>query len=196
MKKRIGILVLMLCLMFPQITVNAEEKDMAKGLTGYVNMILAKTKGGSGEESMSSLKESLEEVIQNIKPEDAQKILDFASEKIQDGSLETKQGIENAIKEGEQKFGVTLTKEQKDLIFSVIEKVKKLGIDPQFIVDQAEEIYKKYSKEIKDEVNQKKQELVEEVQEKVKEEITRSLTDYVSDMVKNVKSFIKGIFKK
>ena len=196
MKKRIGILVLMLCLMLPQITVNAEEKDMAKGLTGYVNMILAKTKGTSGEESMSSLKESLEEVIQNIKPEDAQKILDFASEKIQDGSLETKQGIENAIKEGEQKFGVTLTKEQKDLIFSVIEKVKKLGIDPQFIVDQAEEIYKKYSKEIKDEVNQKKQELVEEVQEKVKEEITRSLTDYVSDMVNNVKSFIKGMFKK
>ena len=196
MKKRIGILVLMLCLMVPQITVNAEEKDVTKGLTGYVNMILAKTKGGSGEDSMSSLKDSLEEVIQNIKPEDAQKILDFASEKIQDGSLETKQGIEDAIKEGEQKFGVTLTKEQKDLIFSVIEKVKKLGIDPQFIVDQAEEIYKKYSKEIKDEVNQKKQELVEEVQEKVKEEITRSLTDYVSDMVNNVKSFIKGIFKK
>ena len=196
MKKRIGILLLMLCLMVPQITVNAEGKDVTKGITGYVNMILAKTKGGSGEESMTSLKETLEEIIQNIKPEDAQKILDFASEKIQDGSLETKQGIENAIKEGEQKFGVTLTKEQKDLIFSVIEKVKKLGIDPQFIVDQAEEIYKKYSKEIKDEVNQKKQELVEEVQEKVKEEITRSLTDYVSDMVKNVKSFIKGIFKK
>ena len=196
MKKRIGILLLMLCLMVPQITVNAEGKDVTKGITGYVNMILAKTKGGSGEDSMSSLKDSLEEVIQNIKPEDAQKILDFASEKIQDGSLETKQGIENAIKEGEKKFGVTLTKEQKDLIFSVIEKVKKLGIDPQFIVDQAEEIYKKYSKEIKDEVNQKKQELVEEVQEKVKEEITRSLTDYVSDMVNNVKSFIKGIFKK
>ena len=140
MKKRIGILVLMLCLMVPQITVNAEEKDVTKGLTGYVNMILAKTKGGSGEDSMSSLKDSLEEVIQNIKPEDAQKILDFASEKIQDGSLETKQGIENAIKEGEKKFGVTLTKEQKDLIFSVIEKVKKLGIDPQFVVDQAEEM--------------------------------------------------------
>ena len=28
MKKRIGILVLMLCLMFPQITVNAEEKEI------------------------------------------------------------------------------------------------------------------------------------------------------------------------
>ena len=196
MKRRLGILVLLLCLIFPQITVNAEEKDMTKGLTGYVNMLLAKTKSGSGEETMSSLKESLEEVIQNIKPEDAQKILDFVSEKIQDGSWETKQGIENAIKEAEKEFGVTLTKEQKDLIFSVVEKVKKLGIDPQFLVDQAEEIYEKYSKEIKDDVNQKKQEIINEVQEKVKEEITRSLTDYVSDMVKNVRSFFKGIFKR
>ena len=196
MKRRLGILVLLLCLMFPQITVNAEEKDMTKGLTGYVNMLLTKTKSGSGEETMSSLKESLEEVIQNIKPEDAQKILDFVSEKIQDGSWETKQGIENAIKEAEKEFGATLTKEQKDLIFSVVEKVKKLGIDPQLLVDQAEEIYKKYSKEIKDDVNQKKQEIINEVQEKVKEEITRSLTDYVSDMVKNVRSFIKGIFKR
>ena len=196
MKRRLGILVLLLCLIFPQITVNAEEKDMTKGLTGYVNMLLAKTKSGSGEETMSSLKESLEEVIQNIKPEDAQKILDFVSEKIQDGSWETKQGIENAIKEAEKEFGVTLTTEQKDLIFSVVEKVKKLGIDPQFLVDQAEEIYEKYSKEIKDDVNQKKQEIINEVQEKVKEEITRSLTDYVSDMVKNVRSFFKGIFKR
>ena len=196
MKKRLGILVLALCLLFPQITVNAEEKEVAKGLSGYVNLLLAKTKGGNGEESMSSLEDTLEEVVQNIKPEDAQKILDFASEKIKDGSLDTKQGIENAIKEAEEKFGVTLTKTQKDLVFSVVEKVKKLGIDPQFLVDQAEEIYKKYSKEIKEEVNQKGQEIAQEVQEKVKEEISRSLSDYVSDMVNNVKSFFRGIFKK
>ena len=196
MKKRLGILVLLLCLVFPQITVNAEEKDITKGLTGYVNMLLAKTKGGNGDETVSSLKDSLEEVIQNIKPEDAQKILDFVSEKIQDGSWETNQGIESAIKDGEKEFGITLTKEQKELVFSIVEKVKKLGIDPQFLVDQAEEIYKKYSDEIKNEVNQKKQEIVEEVQEKVKEEISRSLTDYVSDMVKNVTSFFKGIFKR
>ena len=196
MKKRLGILVLMLCLIIPQITVNAMEKEATKGLSSYVNILLAKTKSGNGDETMTSLKGSLEEVIQNIKPEDAQKILDFVSEKIQDGSWETKQGIEKAIKEGEKEFGVTLTKEQKDLIFSVVEKVKKLGIDPQFLVDQAKEVYEKYSKEIKDDVNQKKQEIIDEVQEKVKEEITRSLTDYVSDMVKNVKSFFKGIFKR
>lgn len=196
MKKRLSILMLAICLLFSQITVNAQEKEVSKGLSGYVNLLLAKTKSGNDDKSLSSLKDSLEDAIQNIKPEDAQKILDFVSEKIQDGSWETKQGIESAIKEAEKQFDVTLTKEQKDLVFSVAQKVKNLGIDPQFLVDQAEEIYKKYSNEIKDEVSKKGQKIAEEVQEKVKEEISRSLTDYVSDMVKNVKSFFRGIFKK
>ena len=196
MKKRLSILMLAVCLLFSQITVNAQEKEVSKGLSGYVNLLLAKTKSGNDDKSLSSLKDSLEDAIQNIKPEDAQKILDFVSEKIQDGSWETKQGIESAIKEAEKQFDVTLTKEQKDLVFSVAQKVKNLGIDPQFLVDQAEEIYKKYSNEIKDEVSKKGQKIAEEVQEKVKEEISRSLTDYVSDMVKNVKSFFRGIFKK
>ena len=196
MKKRLSILMLAICLLFSQITVNAQEKEVSKGLSGYVNLLLAKTKSGNDNKSLSSLKDSLEDAIQNIKPEDAQKILDFVSEKIQDGSWETKQGIESAIKEAEKQFDVTLTKEQKDLVFSVAQKVKNLGIDPQFLVDQAEEIYKKYSNEIKDEVSKKGQKIAEEVQEKVKEEISRSLTDYVSDMVKNVKSFFRGIFKK
>ncbi len=196
MKKRLSILMLALCLLFSQITVNAQEKEAANGLTGYVNLLLAKAKSGNNDKSLSSLKDSLEDAIQNIKPEDAKKILDFVSEKIQDGSWETKEGIESAIKEAEQKFDVTLTKEQKELAFSVAEKVKSLGIDPQFLVDQAEEIYEKYSGEIKDEVSKKGQQIAEEVQEKVKEEISRSLTDYVSDMVKNVKSFFRGIFAK
>ena len=196
MKKRLSILMLAICLLFSQITVNAQEKEVSKGLSGYVNLLLAKTKSGNDDKSLSSLKDSLEDAIQNIKPEDAQKILDFVSEKIQDGSWETKQGIESAIKEAEKQFDVTLTKEQKDLVFSVAQKVKNLGIDPQFLVDQAEEIYKKYSNEIKDEVSKKGQKIAEEVQEKVKEEISRSLTDYVSDMVKNVKSFFRGIFAK
>lgn len=196
MKKRLSILMLAICLLFSQITVNAQEKEVSKGLSGYVNLLLAKTKSGNDDKSLSSLKDSLEDAIQNIKPEDAQKILDFVSEKIQDGSWETKQGIESAIKEAEKQFDVTLTKEQKDLVFSVAQKVKNLGIDPQFLVDQAEEIYKKYSNEIKDEVSKKGQKIAGEVQEKVKEEISRSLTDYVSDMVKNVKSFFRGIFKK
>ena len=64
MKKRLGMLMLALCLLFPPITVNAEEKDVTKGISGYINLLLAKTKGESGGESIISLKDTLEEIIQ------------------------------------------------------------------------------------------------------------------------------------
>ena len=196
MKKRIGVMALILCLSFSQMSVFASEKESGQGLNKYVNLLMAKAKGSSNSESMSSLKDTLEDVIQNIDPEDAQKILDFVNKKIEDGSWKSVEGIDRAISEGEQEFDVTLTKEQKELVHSVAEKVKKLGIDPTFLVEQAEEIYEKYSDELKKEVTEAGEKMVEEVQEKVKEEVSRSLNDYFNDMVRNVKTFFKGIFKR
>lgn len=196
MKKRIGMLALVLCLMLPQMTVCAVEKDSAQGINKYVNLMMAKAKGSGSSESMSSLKNSLEEVIQNLDPKDAQKILDFVNEKIEDDSWKTKSGIDQAIEEAQQEFDVTLTKEQKELIHSVAQKVKNLGIDPSFLVEQAEEIYEKYSEELKEEMTQAGEKVAEEVQEKVKEEVSRSLNSYFNDMIRNVKSFFRGIFKR
>ena len=80
------------------------------------------------------------------------------------------------------------------MILSVIDKIKDLGIDPKYLVKQAENIYEKYSREIKEDVSEKGKELMEETQNKIKEEVNKSLTDYFSDMFKSVKTFFKGIF--
>ena len=193
MKKRVGLLLLILSLCLPAVNVQAQE---SKGFDKYVNMILNEVKGNKSGKELTSLEDSLEDIIQSIKPEDANKILSFVEEKIEDGSLESENGIEEAIKDGEEKFGVTLTKEQKEMIYNVIKKVKSLGIDPKFLVNQAEEIYAKYSQELKDQAGEAGKKIVEEAQEKIKEEINKSITDYFSDMVTNVKTFIKGIFKR
>ena len=82
------------------------------------------------------------------------------------------------------------------MIHSVAQKVKNLGIDPSFLVEQAKEIYEKYSEELKEEMTQAGEKVAEEVQEKVKEEVSRSLNSYFNDMIRNVKSFFRGIFKR
>ena len=193
MKKRISLLVLTFSLCLSVVNVQAQE---SKGFDKYVNIILDEVKGSKNDKSLISLGESLEDIIKSIKPEDANKILSFVEEKIEDGSLESEAGIEDAIKEGEEKFGVTLTKEQKEMIYSLVKKVKKLGIDPKFIVTQAEEIYAKYSEELKTQAGEAGKKIVEEAQEKIKEEINKSITGYFSDMVTNVTTFFKGFFKR
>ena len=196
MKKRIGILVLTLCLMLSGINIQAAEKDSTKIVSKYFNIFLDEVRGVQSDESISSLKDSMIELIEDVRPEDAKKILNFIEEKLEEGKWDSPEGIEETIAEGEKEFGVTLTKEQKEMILSVVSKIKKLGITPEYIIEQAEKIYEKYGEELKNDVSEKGKEIVEETQNKIKEEVNKSLTDYFSDMVSSVKSFFRGIFSK
>ena len=196
MKKRMGILVLALSLLVSPMNVLAQSQDNSKTIHNYINLILDEVKDKKSEESLSSLKNTLEEVIKNIKPEDAAKILSFVEEKLQNGVLDSKEDIDKAIKEAEEKFDVTLTTEQKELVYSIISKVKNSGIDPMFLVKQAEKIYEKYGKELKEEATKTGEKIKEEAREKIKEEVNKSITNYFSDMVTNVTTFLKGFFKK
>lgn len=196
MKKRISLLVLTLSLFVSGISVQAAEKNNTLELGKYFNLFLDEVKGVQSEESISSLKESVDELIQNVKPEDAKKIINFINEKIEEGKWDSDEGIQEAIAEGEKEFDVNLTKEQEEMILSVVAKIKKLGIAPEYIMKQAAEIYEKYGKELKEEISESSQEIMEETQNKIKEEIDKSLSDYFSDMVNSVKSFFKGIFSK
>ena len=196
MKKRIGLLVLTLGLMLSGISVQAAEEDGTKVVNKYFNLFLDEVKGVQSEESISSLKESVDELIENVKPEDAKRIINFINEKIDEGKWDSDEGIKEAIAEGEKEFKVNLTKEQKEMILSVVAKIKKLGIAPEYIMEQAAEIYEKYGEELKEDISKSSQQIVEETQNKIKEEIDKSITDYFSDMVSSVKSFFKGIFSR
>lgn len=196
MKKRISLLVLTLTLFVSGINVQAAERDNTQTFNKYYNLFLNEIKGGQSEESVSSLIDSLNELIEDVEPEDAKKVLKFIEEKIEEGKWESQDGIEESIKEAEKEFGVTLTKEQKELILSVIAKIKGSGISPEYIIEQAEEIYEKYGEELKKEISENGKEIMEKTQSKIKEEVNRSLTDYFSDMVSSVKSFFRGIFSK
>lgn len=196
MKKRISLLVLTLTMFLAGINVQAVEKDNTKTFGKYFDLFLDEVKGVKSDESISSLKDNLNELIENVKPEDAKRILSFVEEKVEEGKWESEAGIKEAITEGEEEFGVTLTEEQKEMILSVISKIKKLGIAPEYILEQAQEIYEKYGEELKEEASEAGKEIVEETQNKIKEEVNKSLTDYFSNMVSSVKSFFKGIFSK
>ena len=196
MKKRIGLLVLTLGIMMSGINVWAAEKEDTKIINSYFNLFLDEVKGVQSEESISSLKESVEELIQDIKPEDAKKIFDFIAEKIDEGKLDSEGEIKEAIAEAEKEFNVTLTKEQKEKIIAAASKIKDMGISPEYLLKEAEKIYDKYSSELKEELNNEKDKIIEEAQNKIKEEVNKSVSNYFSDMVNNVKSFFKGIFKK
>ena len=196
MKKITALFVLILTLSLSGMIVHAAEKDHMQVVSTYVNLFLNEVRGTKGEENFSDLKDSLEQIIKNVNPEDAKKIIDFANKKIKEGIWESDEAIKKAIAEGEKEFNVTLTKEQKELILTLIKKIKKLEISPEYFLQQLEEIYNKYGEDLKNSIEKEKKEVIEKAQNTIKTEVNKSITNYFSDMVTNVKSFFKGIFRK
>ena len=196
MKKRIIILGFAFMLCNIQIPAQAAEKTGIETVSRYFDNFIGEVQEKYGIDSLSSITDSVEELVKNISAEDAEKLIKFVKREVEEGNWESQEGIEKAIREGEEEFGVTLSKEQKEQILSVIAKIKKLGLEPDFLIKQAEKIYEDYGKELTENATEAGKEIMEETKEKIKEEVNKSITNYFSDMISNVKSFFKGIFKK
>ena len=196
MKKRVSLLVLTFTLLLSGMNVQAAEKNTLSNLGKYVSFFVNEVTGKKQDDSLSALISSAEELMQDVKPEEVTKLIDFVEKQIQNGKWDNEEGIEEAIALGEQEFNVKLTEKQKKQILEIVESIKKLGISPEYILQQAEKIYEKYGNGLKEEVQNAGKEVVEQAKNKIQEEVKKSLVDYFSDMVQSVKSFFKGIFNR
>lgn len=200
MKKRIGLLILTLTLLVSGITVEAREIKDDLTVDKYINFFLDEVMGTKNGEAISALRDTLEEMVENVSLEDVRKILDFISENVSEEKLKSLEGIKEIIAEYEKEFDVTLTKEQINKILSLVKKIEKSGISVEYLLKQAEEIYEKYGDELTEDMENGTDKVMKEAQSKIKEEVkkevSKSVSNYFSDMVNNVKSFFKGIFKK
>ena len=102
MRKRISLLVLTLTLFLSGLNVQAVEKGNKQMINKYVDFFLDEIKGTKSEESISSLKESLDQLLKDVKPEDTKKIIDFIEDKIEEGKWDSEKGIKEAIEEAEK----------------------------------------------------------------------------------------------
>ena len=141
------------------------------------------------EEMLKGVKEQLAESLEEIDAEKAEEIFDFVKEKFADGSLKTDKGLENAIREGEEKFGMTVDKATAENVVEVMEKLEKLGFSGEDLVQKAKDLYGKYGADFADHAN-------EAVSEAVKEAATEAVGGFFKNMWADTKSFFKNVFGK
>ncbi|MBQ3538174.1 MAG: DUF1002 domain-containing protein, partial [Clostridia bacterium] len=99
------------------------------------------------------------------------------------GDLATDQDIQNAIEEGEEKFQVALTEEEKQKILDVMHKIKELGLDPEKLLDQAKDLYNKFGDE-----------LIGNAEQAVKQSFKDSVSDFFTDFGNRIKDFCVNLF--
>lgn len=80
--------------------------------------------------------------------EEVEELIAYIKAKLAAGELETEEDIRQAIAEGEEKFGVTLTEDEIQQIIDFMMKIKELGLDPNVLLDQAADLYDKFGDDL------------------------------------------------
>ena len=162
MKKFIMILAMLVSILGFGITAQAEPKE---------------------DSTMNELINTIDEIVEGASNEEIEELIIFIKAKLDSGDLATDQDIQDAIKEGEEKFQVTLTEEEKQKILDVMHKIEELGLDPEKLLDQAKDLYEKLGDE-----------LIENAEEAVKQSMKDSVSNFFSDFGKRIKDFVLNLF--
>lgn len=144
----------------------------------------------SGEEvAESTLDTAMDELITTgeiaeLAGENSQEIeelIAFVKAKVAAGDLETEEDILSAIEEGQQQFGVSLSDEQIQKIIEIMQKINELGLDPQMLVKQAEDLYSRFGTDFLNSIDA----------EAIAKEVSEG---FFSQIINAIKDFFSGLF--
>lgn len=147
------------------------------------NVSAAEADGGGAADIMEQVKRQLSAVFEEVDEETANEVFSFLKEQVQEGNLSTQEGIQNAIEEGEGKFGVTISKEEAGELVAAMEKLEDLGFSPEYIIDKTQGLYQEYGNGF-----------VEHVDEVVTGAVKNAASNAVSSFFTNLKNSVKNFF--
>lgn len=135
--------------------------------------------------AMDELITTGEIAAQNADSEEVEELIAFVKAKVAAGELSDESDIRKAIEEGEDKFGVSLTEDEIAKIIDIMQKINDLGLDPQMLIEQAEDLYSKFGTDFLNNIDTGK----------ITEEITKEAgKGFLSGIVNAIKSFFSGLF--
>ncbi len=134
--------------------------------------------------------------------EQIEELIAFVKANVAAGELKTEEDVLAVIAEGEKKFEVTLTQEQKQQIVDIMMKINELGLDPQMLIEQAEDLYGKFGTDFFQDLNINLDELnLDNLNldgldtEAIEEEISKQVSEgFIAKVVNAIKEFFAGIF--
>lgn len=116
-------------------------------IKGYEAMSGESVSDTTLDTAMNELITTGEIAMQDADSQDIEELIAFVKAKVAAGGLDSDDQIRSAIEEGEDKFGVTLTGDEINQIIAIMQKINQLGLDPNVLVAQAEDLYSKFGKD-------------------------------------------------
>ena len=102
--------------------------------------------------------------------------------------LSDEDSVRQAINDSENKLGITLTQENKDRIAGFMQTLDTIEVEAEDFIDQAKEMYQKYSTELVEEANTAINKAVGSVVEGAAKNFFESIRQSVLNFMKNLSS--------
>ena len=116
-------------------------------IKGYEAMSGESVSDTTLDTAMNELITTGEIAMQDADSQEIEELIAFVKAKVAAGGLDSDDQIRSAIEEGEDKFSVTLTEDEINQIIAIMQKINQLGLDPNVLVAQAEDLYSKFGKD-------------------------------------------------
>jgi len=172
MKKRVLALLMVLAVMFLSVPVSAR----ASGELSDVD----------AADVLSQIKQQLSEAFDGMDKETAEEVFTFLKDKLR-GDYGSEEGLQGIIKEGNDKFGVEIDKEDARKIVDAMEKLEDLGFSAEYVVGKTESLYQEYGAGFVDHMD-------EVVTGAVKNAASNAVSSFFDNLKKSVRDFFGSLF--
>lgn len=136
-------------------------------------------------DAVEQIKEQFGDVFENMDQETAGELFRFLKEKIAEGKLDSKEGIQDMIEEGEEKFDTQIDEETVKKMVGTMEKLEKMGFSAETVIDKAQKLYEDYGADF-----------VDHVDELVKDAVKDAAQNAAESILQNVKNSAKAFFSR
>lgn len=166
------------------------------GTAGLIGALKAYEVISSSSVSDTALDTALDELITtgeladsiqgDISSEDVEALIAWLKNKIAAGELDTgdADSVSKVIEEGEANFGITLTEKEKQQIIDLLKKLDSLGLNADYLIDQAQKLYDKYGIGF-----------VENANDAINEAVGNAVTGAAKNFFQNIKTAVTDFFK-
>ena len=117
-------------------------------IRAYENMSGIQVSDSVMDIALNELVATSEIAADSLYSDEIEELIAYIKAKLAAGELDGEEEIKAAIEEGETKFGVSLTDAEKEKIIGVMDKINKLGLDPETLLNQAKDLYAKYGNDL------------------------------------------------
>lgn len=162
---------------------------MCAGLLAGAFGMTAKAQETTGTDiggMLGGVKDKLSEAIAGMDEGTVGEVMNFVKEKVSDGSLKTEDGLTQAIREGEEKFGVTVDRADAQKVVDTMEKLEDMGFSGEYVMEKAKELYDEHGTGFVDHID-------EVVAGAVKDAVAGAASGFFSNLWESTKSFLKNL---